>query len=383
MADELSVHRCLSGDPVAKTQIFQDLSYFLQPGSLEIFVGQFFTHTALCLELFNAVASREEAEYKVRLVSAGVVDLLVCFIPTCTSKTNRPAAVACLASISESVWTRKSIPTAVKEKFKGTKSTWISTVNLTPFHAQEFDDWSEMLLNTELVTDYKPEPPGKHIYDPSEFPALAILEQNFEVIKAEALGLSHHQDKLIPWPEKFIAAEGQWDILGLYAFENRLDKLCTLCPQTTKLLETIPGLQTALFSCLRPRAHIKPHIGYYQYSEKILRVHLGLIVPDGCVLKVNGVEHRWEEGKLMVFDDTYRHEAWNPSYDTTRVVLMFDILVDQQHVKPEFRNPDFCEKAKKQKELGSQALISADLLGAISNLVDNPENVLRRPEKYL
>jgi beta-hydroxylase len=63
----------------------------------------------------------------------------------------------------------------------------------------------------------------------------------------------------VPWPEKFIAKKG-WDVLGLYAFENRLDHLCEICPETTKLLETIPGLQTALFSCLRPRAHIKPHV---------------------------------------------------------------------------------------------------------------------------
>ncbi|MCB1614287.1 MAG: aspartyl/asparaginyl beta-hydroxylase domain-containing protein, partial [Xanthomonadales bacterium] len=31
----------------------------------------------------------------------------------------------------------------------------------------------------------------------------------------------------------------------------------------------------------------------------------------------------WEEGKLMIFDDSFEHEAWNDS-DQTRVVLIFD-----------------------------------------------------------
>lgn len=57
-------------------------------------------------------------------------------------------------------------------------------------------------------------------------------------------------------------------------------------------------------------------------------------------------EHSWEAGKLIVFDDTFRHEAWNPSYDTTRVVLMFDILCD---IDPAQRNPEFWAKAQKQK----------------------------------
>lgn len=59
-----------------------------------------------------------------------------------------------------------------------------------------------------------------------------------------------------------------------------------------------------------------------------MRVHLGVVVPEGCTLMVNGQEKRWEEGKVMVFDDTFRHEAWNPSFDQERIVLMFDINYD-------------------------------------------------------
>jgi aspartate beta-hydroxylase len=39
---------------------------------------------------------------------------------------------------------------------------------------------------------------------------------------------------------------------------------------------------------------------------------------------VGGEVHAWIEGRTVVFDDTYEHEAWNRS-DSTRVVLIFDL----------------------------------------------------------
>lgn len=376
------VRRFLSGDAQAEEEIFADAKGFLNKGLIPTLLKNFQDSTQRCLLLLNRLLE----DNKEKLVAEGVTDVLVRYIGTCRGSVNRPYACSCLHKISDSVWTRDSIRKSIRANIPPDQQLlWVNSVQLNPHNAEELDDWTEMLLNTDLISSQKPEPPSKHIYDLKDFPFLKILEENFDIIKQEALNLANHQEKLIPWPEKFIAPTGQWDILGLYAFENRLDKLCWVCPETTKLLETIPGLQTALFSCLRPRAHIKPHIGYYQYSEKILRVHLGLIVPEGCVLRVNSQNHGWEEGKLIIFDDTFRHEAWNPSYDTTRVVLMFDIDVSAypEVVKEEYRNPEFIAKSKKQRELGEQALISGDLLSAISQLVDKPENVAERPEQYL
>lgn len=48
----------------------------------------------------------------------------------------------------------------------------------------------------------------------------------------------------------------------------------------------------------------------------------------------------------MVFDDTFRHEAWNPSHEKTRIVLMFDILCD---VEESYRNPAFVDLSKKRR----------------------------------
>ena len=53
-------------------------------------------------------------------------------------------------------------------------------------------------------------------------------------------------------------------------------------------------------------------------------MHLPLFVPHSCALNLVGHgEHHWQEGRLVMFDDTYLHEAWNRS-DETRIVLLMD-----------------------------------------------------------
>jgi aspartate beta-hydroxylase len=53
-------------------------------------------------------------------------------------------------------------------------------------------------------------------------------------------------------------------------------------------------------------------------------MHLPLLVPSDCALNLIGVgEHQWQEGRLVMFDDTFQHEAWNRS-ESTRIVLLMD-----------------------------------------------------------
>jgi tetratricopeptide (TPR) repeat protein len=74
-----------------------------------------------------------------------------------------------------------------------------------------------------------------------------------------------------------------------------------------------------LFSRLRPGAHIPPHFGT---ENQRITVHLPLIVPGECEIRVGSARHRWREGELFAFDDSYEHEAWNRS-GKDRVVLIF------------------------------------------------------------
>ena len=54
-----------------------------------------------------------------------------------------------------------------------------------------------------------------------------------------------------------------------------------------------------------------------------LVAHLPLILPEHCALKVAGIERAWKLNEVLIFDDTYEHEAWNRSAQT-RVILLMD-----------------------------------------------------------
>jgi aspartate beta-hydroxylase len=72
---------------------------------------------------------------------------------------------------------------------------------------------------------------------------------------------------------------------------------------------------------LNPQTHIKPHYGV---TNTRLVMHLPLLVPPDCALNViDAGAHVWQEGRLVMFDDTFEHEAWNRS-DSTRVILLMD-----------------------------------------------------------
>jgi len=82
---------------------------------------------------------------------------------------------------------------------------------------------------------------------------------------------------------------------------------------------------TAVFSILEPGKHLPPHRGPY---NGVLRFHLGLVVPEPreqMAIRVDQQIRHWDEGKALIFDDAYEHEAWNRT-SHTRVVLFVDFI---------------------------------------------------------
>ncbi|NND60786.1 MAG: aspartyl/asparaginyl beta-hydroxylase domain-containing protein, partial [Gammaproteobacteria bacterium] len=63
-----------------------------------------------------------------------------------------------------------------------------------------------------------------------------------------------------------------------------------------------------------------PHFGL---TNTRLTVHLPLIVPDDCQIRVGADHYNWRQGQVVAFDDSYEHEAWNRS-GSDRVVLIFE-----------------------------------------------------------
>ncbi|MGH8282712.1 MAG: aspartyl/asparaginyl beta-hydroxylase domain-containing protein, partial [Gammaproteobacteria bacterium] len=72
---------------------------------------------------------------------------------------------------------------------------------------------------------------------------------------------------------------------------------------------------------LKPGTHIPPHYGLANYK---LAVHLPLIIPGDCAIRVGNETRAWTEGQCLIFDDSFQHEAWNNSSEL-RVVLILEI----------------------------------------------------------
>jgi ornithine lipid ester-linked acyl 2-hydroxylase len=176
---------------------------------------------------------------------------------------------------------------------------------------------------------------------------VALLESNWTVIRQELELLKLLQSKrFLHWPEKYLYTK-DWKVFGLYGFGEKIPKNCELCPKTTELIETIPGLTTATFSSLTPGTHILPHKGY---TDTVLRCHLGLITPDGCGLRVGNQTREWQEGKCLLFDDTIEHEAWNRG-QAERIILLVD-----------FRKEEYLSKEKLEIDLPTEVSQSLQAL---------------------
>lgn len=106
-----------------------------------------------------------------------------------------------------------------------------------------------------------------------------------------------------------------------------IEENASRCPKTMSVLDSLPLAQARaympeiFFSVLQPGAHIIPHYGQMNIR---LTVHLGLVIPDNCGLRAGDETRQWREGQLLIFDDSFEHEAWNRG-DSDRVVLIFEI----------------------------------------------------------
>jgi beta-hydroxylase len=170
--------------------------------------------------------------------------------------------------------------------------------------------------------------PDQIVFDREVFPWSRAFEANWQTIRGELERVLRYRDDLphlyeVSPENTRISADDRWKSFVLYGFGYRSENNCALCPETARLLSGVPGLETAFFSILSPGARIPSHKGL---AKGLLRCHLGLIVPkDGekCRMYVDGIPQTWQEGRVLLFDDTHRHEVQNDT-DEDRVVLLFD-----------------------------------------------------------
>jgi len=215
-------------------------------------------------------------------------------------------------------------------------------------HAQEsmdrFNEAKDVMIGTRKIYTQQPTMlhyprlPAIAFYEPRDFNWIGELERATDTIRDELLALLRTEQndfapyvrhvKGVPlnqWAE--LNHSPRWSAYFLWSDGKRVEPHIAACPKTASLLETLPlarvpgAAPAAFFSALAPRTLIPPHTGV---TNTRLIVHLPLIVPEGCWFRVGNEKREWKEGKVLIFDDTIEHEAWNGS-GVPRYVLIFDI----------------------------------------------------------
>jgi beta-hydroxylase len=163
--------------------------------------------------------------------------------------------------------------------------------------------------------------------DLKHFPELDVLQQNWQMIRDEALRL---------FDEGYIRAAATYNDLGFNSFFKRgwkrfylkwygefLPSAQALCPQTTALLANIKCVNAAMFALLPPGSRLGKHRDPFAGS---LRYHLGLSTPNSerCAIVVDGEPYYWRDGEAVMFDETFIHYAYNET-DKPRLILFCDI----------------------------------------------------------
>jgi hypothetical protein len=204
-------------------------------------------------------------------------------------------------------------------------------------HSVEILTGERELFLQEPSVFYFPYLAQRQYFEREEFDWVTALEARTPAIKAELEALIQEGADFQPYVEDepdrprrdFHGLHGDpsWSALYLWKDGKPVEENARRCPATMAALNEVPmsriGAQTpsVLFSKLTPGAHIPPHRGMLNCR---LIGHLPLIVPDGCWLRVGNETRHWEEGKLLIFDDSFEHEARNEGAET-RIVLLFDI----------------------------------------------------------
>uniref|UniRef100_A0A674AP35 Aspartate beta-hydroxylase n=1 Tax=Salmo trutta TaxID=8032 RepID=A0A674AP35_SALTR len=149
------------------------------------------------------------------------------------------------------------------------------------------------------------------------------LERNWRIIRDEAQSVMDKTTGLFVPEEENLREKGEWGQFTLW----QQGESCRSVPKTCGLLERYPeatGCKRGQikFSVMQPGTHVWPHTGP---TNCRLRMHLGLVIPKtGCKIRCTNDTRAWEEGKVLIFDDSFEHEVWQDA-DSYRLIFIVDV----------------------------------------------------------
>ncbi|XP_070961002.1 aspartyl/asparaginyl beta-hydroxylase-like isoform X27 [Oncorhynchus clarkii lewisi] len=156
---------------------------------------------------------------------------------------------------------------------------------------------------------------------------IKTLERNWRTIRDEALSVMDKTTGLFVPEEENLREKGEWGQFTLWQQGKKAGESCHSVPKTCGLLERYTeatGCKRGQikFSVMQPGTHVWPHTGP---TNCRLRMHLGLVIPKtGCKIRCTNDTRAWEEGKVLIFDDSFEHEVWQDA-DSYRLIFIVDV----------------------------------------------------------
>nr|KAF6404502.1 aspartate beta-hydroxylase [Rousettus aegyptiacus] len=163
------------------------------------------------------------------------------------------------------------------------------------------------------------------------------LERNWKLIRDEGLSVMDKAKGLFLPEDENLREKGDWSQFTLWQQGRKNDNACKGVPKTCSLLDKFPettGCRRGQikYSVMHPGTHVWPHTGP---TNCRLRLHLGLVIPkEGCRIRCANETKTWEEGKVLIFDDSFEHEVWQ---DATSFRLIFIVDVWHPELTPQQR----------------------------------------------
>jgi aspartyl/asparaginyl beta-hydroxylase (cupin superfamily) len=187
---------------------------------------------------------------------------------------------------------------------------------------------------------FYPDLPLVDFVDPDIFAWRPALEAHFPAMREEAVRLLADPEAFSPYVTKMahrpqgdthrLLENADWSSFYLWQNGEPVVENASRCPtifraltDSAPLFDVANRSPSAYLSLLRPGAHIPTHTGMLNCRYIC---HLPLIVPPGCGLRVGRRTFESQEGRLLAFDDTVEHEAWNRGSED-RLILLFEVWV--------------------------------------------------------
>ncbi|MFI6350384.1 aspartyl/asparaginyl beta-hydroxylase domain-containing protein [Streptomyces sp. NPDC050560] len=154
------------------------------------------------------------------------------------------------------------------------------------------------------------------------------LESQHGAIKAELADAWARRRADFHDYQHYLRSQQDWQALHLYRDGAQVPQAARIMPTASRVLREyavdtglICPLLECHFSTLLPGAVVPAHCDLWNFT---INLHLAVDIPPGCLITVAGESRSWVEGRCLLFDYSFEHEARNDG-DRPRTCLLADL----------------------------------------------------------